>query len=102
MQENLIRGGTTLFFQLSKYSIPHSRSNWTQGVQLFLLGGTYPSLGGGGGWYSDIFIHTWTRSILGVHNFEFQYFWGFRKNKYFPGYEDFVDIFGVITILYYI
>ena len=29
-----------------------------------------------------------------VQNFEFQYFWGFSKNKYFLGYEDFVDIFG--------
>ena len=28
-----------------------------------------------------------------VQNFEFQYFWGFQKNKYFLGYEDFVDIF---------
>ena len=67
------------------------------------LGRYVPQLGGGGGgWYSGIFIHTWTRSILGVHNFEFQYFLGFQKNKYFWGYEDFVDIFGVITILDYI
>ena len=28
-----------------------------------------------------------------VQNFEFQYFWGFSKKKYFWGYEDFVDIF---------
>ena len=28
-----------------------------------------------------------------VQNFEFQYFLGFQKNKYFFGYEDFVDIF---------
>ena len=28
-----------------------------------------------------------------VQNFEFQYFWGFQKNRYFLGYEDFVDIF---------
>ena len=26
-------------------------------------------------------------------NFEFQYFWGFSKKKYFLGYEDFVDVF---------
>ena len=31
-------------------------------------------------------------SILGVQNFEFQYFWGFQK-KNFGGCEDFVDIF---------
>ena len=28
-----------------------------------------------------------------VQNFEFQIFWGFQKNEYFWGYEDFVDIF---------
>ena len=32
-------------------------------------------------------------SFFVVQNFEFQYFWGFQKNKYFLGYEDFVDIF---------
>ena len=32
-------------------------------------------------------------SFFGVQNFEFQYFWGFSKNEYFLGYEDFVDIF---------
>ena len=32
--------------------------------------------------------------IFWVQNFEFQYFLGFSKNKYFLGYEDFVDIFG--------
>ena len=38
-----------------------------------------------------------------VQNFEFHYFWGdFRKKNYFLGYEDFVDIFGVITKLNYI
>ena len=31
--------------------------------------------------------------FFGVQNFEFQYFWGCQKNKYFWGYEDFVDIF---------
>ena len=24
-------------------------------------------------------------------------FWGFQRNKYFLGYEDFVDIFGVYS-----
>ena len=32
--------------------------------------------------------------FLGVQNFEFQYFWGFQKEKLGGGgYEDFVDIF---------
>ena len=31
--------------------------------------------------------------FFGVQNSEFQYFWGFQKNEYFFGYEDFVDIF---------
>ena len=33
-------------------------------------------------------------SFFGVQNFDFQYFWGFQKNKYFFRYENFVDIFG--------
>ena len=33
-------------------------------------------------------------SFWGVQNFAFQYFFGFEKNDYFWGYEDFVDIFG--------
>ena len=28
-----------------------------------------------------------------VQNSEFQFFWGFQKNEYFFGYEDFADIF---------
>ena len=32
-------------------------------------------------------------SFIWVQNFEFQCFGGFQKNKYFLGYEDFVDIF---------
>ena len=28
-----------------------------------------------------------------VQNFNFDIFWGFQKNKYFLGYENFVDIF---------
>ena len=41
-------------------------------------------------------------SFLGVQNFEFLFFWGIQKNKYFLRYEDFVDIFGghQITGLY--
>ena len=34
---------------------------------------------GGGGGYSDIFIHTYARAIFGVQNFEFQYFLGFSE-----------------------
>ena len=42
-------------------------------------------------------------SFFWFQNFEFQYFWGFLKNKYFLGYEAFVDIFlGDITKLDYI
>ena len=45
----------------------------------------------------DTLIFSYIRGIesfLGVQNFEFQYFLGgFQKNKYFLGYEDFVDIF---------
>ena len=33
-------------------------------------------------------------SFWGIQNFEFHYFWGFQKNEYFGGYEDFVDILG--------
>ena len=33
--------------------------------------------------------------FLGVQNFEFQYFWGFQKNKIFLGHEDFLDIYWV-------
>ena len=32
-------------------------------------------------------------AILGVQNFEFQYFWGGLENRIFLGYEDCVDIF---------
>ena len=50
--------------------------------------------GGGGGGGTLIFSYIRRlRSFFGVQNFEFQYFWGFQKNKYFLGYEDFVDIF---------
>ena len=31
--------------------------------------------------------------FLGVQNFEFRYIFGFQKNKYSFGYENFVDIF---------
>ena len=40
------------------------------------------------------YFHTYVGSahFFWVQNFEFQYFLGFQKNKYFLGYEDFVDI----------
>ena len=50
--------------------------------------------GGGGGGYSDIFIHMEAQAIFGGFKIlNFNIFWGFRKNEYFWGYEDFVDIF---------
>ena len=42
---------------------------------------------------SDFHTYVGSGHFLGVKNFEFQYFWGFQKNEYFFGYEDFVDIF---------
>ena len=56
---------------------------------------------GGGGTLVFSYI-PWLVSFFGVQNFDFQYFWGFQKNKFFWGYEDFVDIFWVITKLDYI
>ena len=38
-------------------------------------------------------------SFFGVQNLNFNIFRGFQKNEYFFGYEDFVDIFWVITKL---
>ena len=66
--------------------------------------------GGGGGGYSEIsnkrrlgVFFFFLGGGGGVQKFEFLYFWGFQKNEYFLGYEDFVDIFwGVTTKLAYI
>ena len=54
--------------------------------------------------FSDIFIHTTARIILGGSNLEFQFFFfcgggggggeGQKNEYFFWGYEDFVDIFG--------
>ena len=33
------------------------------------------------------------------NNFNFSTFWGFQRNEYFLGYEDFVDILGVYHII---
>ena len=49
--------------------------------------------GGGGGGGTLIFSHLRRLGpFFGVQNFAFQFFWGFQKNEYFLGYEDFVDI----------
>ena len=48
--------------------------------------------GGGGGTLKFLYMCR-LGLFLGVQNFEFQYFLGFQKKKYFLGYEDFVDIF---------
>ena len=66
-----------------------------EGGYIFLYGGTP----GGGG--TLIFSHIRRLGLFfWVQNSEFQYFWGFQKNEYFFGYEDFADIFwGVITKL---
>ena len=45
------------------------------------------------GRYSDIFIHHRLGSFFGFKILNFNIFWGFQKNKYFLGCEDFVDIF---------
>ena len=52
-----------------------------------------PGVGGGGVlWY----FHTYVGSghFLGFKFFYFNIFWGFQKNEYSLGYEDFEDIFG--------
>ena len=67
-----------------------------EGGYIFLYVGT-PGVG------TLIFSHIRRLGLFfGVQNSEFQYFWGFQKNEYFFGYEDFADIFwGVITKLGY-
>ena len=55
-----------------------------------------PGGGGGGGGGGGTLIVSYIRRLgtfFWVQNLEFQYFRGFQKNKYFLGYEDFVDIF---------
>ena len=51
-----------------------------------------PQGGGGGGTLIFSYIRRLGPFFL-VQNFEFQYFLGFQKNKYFFGSDDFVDIF---------
>ena len=50
--------------------------------------------GGGGGVLIFSYIRRLGSFFFWVQNFELQYFWGFQKNKFCFGYEDFVDIFG--------
>ena len=55
------------------------------------------------GRYYDICIHTYgSGHFWGFKILNFNIFGGFQKNRYFLGYEDFVDIFGAITKLDYI
>ena len=69
------------------------------------------SQGGGGGGGGGTLIFSYIRRLRSYFGFKiskFNIFWVFQKNKYFLGYEDFVDIFfgggggGVITKLDYI
>ena len=54
----------------------------------------HPWGGGGGGGYSDFFMHTQARVIFFLFKtFNFNIFKGFQKNKYFFGYDNFVNIF---------
>ena len=55
--------------------------------------------GGGGGGGTLIFSHIRRLGpFFGFKILNFNIFWGFQKNEYFWGYEDFVAIFwGVIT-----
>ena len=43
--------------------------------------------------YSDIFKYVGSGYFFGFKILNFNIFWGFQKNEYFWGYEDFVDIF---------
>ena len=49
-----------------------------------------------------IFSYVGSGHFFGFKIMNFNIFWGFQKNKYSFGYEDFVDIFWVITKLDYI
>ena len=62
-----------------------------------------PRMGWGGGTLIFSYIRRFWLfySRGGGQNFEFRYFGGFQKNEYSFGYEDFVDVFGVITKLGY-
>ena len=50
--------------------------------------------GGGGGVLWKFYTYVGSGYFLGFKILNFNIFGGFQKNKYFLGYEDFVDIFG--------
>ena len=55
------------------------------------------------GEYSEFFYrYVGSGYFLGLNFLNFNIFGDFQKNEYFWGYDDFVDIFGVITKLAYI
>ena len=58
--------------------------------------------GGGGGTRIVSYIRRFGSFFGGFKILNFNIFGGFQKNRYFGGYKDFVDIFGVITKLDYI
>ena len=73
---------------------------------MLLLSLTYPEeqdtqlMRGGGGGGTLIFSYTRRlRPFLGVQKYNFSMFWGFQRNDYFCGNEDFVDILGVYHII---
>ena len=76
---------TEMFEILRRREILHLPSVCPPGVCMCVCGG--------GGGYSDIFIHTLVGAFFRVQNFEFQYFWKFQKTEYLLGYADFVEIF---------
>ena len=63
--------------------------------KIFIWGGisSDTSQGGGGGGTLIFSCIRRLGSFLGVKMLNFNIFRGFQKNKYFWGYEDFVDIF---------
>ena len=86
------------------YEILYNTIKWQCSYYVSLTTVVQIPVGGGGGGGTQIF--SCIRSLglfFGAQKFEFRYFLGFQKNKYFLGYDDFVDIFfWVITKLDYI
>ena len=86
-------------FEISdlRREILHLRS-----VFLFSRGG-WGGDGEGGGIFLYLYFHAYVGSgyFWGFKMLNFNIFGGFQKTEYFGGYEDFVDILGVITKLDY-
>ena len=61
-----------------------------------------PRMEGGRGYSEFFYTYVGSGYFLGAQNFEFHFLGVFRKNEYFWGYEDFVDILGVTTKWAYI